>query len=226
MSVPRERSVADSRLSRCSRLALFVFLLAPLGGCGDDEATEDAAPTYDAPPTQNASLAYDDGVDDEPFSLFGDAPGAQVAVRFTPPGYPANVEAVELFVAGGFGVPTTAFRVHVYAESGDSGLPGAALLAEAPEAAADAGDTWVSVDLTSQDAAVEQGDFFVAMEWRTAPGGSGQDAQYIGADLSLPDRRSYYTEAGEIDWGRITRFTGGHDLDFMIRATVSYPASP
>jgi hypothetical protein len=203
--------------------ALCSVALALQMGCGDDEVERDAAPDFDATPMQSASLAYDDGTVDEPFSVFGDSAGAQVAVRFTPPAYPAHVESVEVFVAGGFGVPTTVFGVQVYAESSNTGLPGAALLSQPVDAAADEGDTWVSVDLAGRGAVVEQDEFFVAVEWLTAPGSSGQNAQFIGADLSSPDRRSYYTEAGEVVWERITRFTGGHDLDFMIRATVAHP---
>jgi len=198
-----------------------------LGGCGGGGGADpDAAQIFDAPPLQRTTLSYDDGVVDEPFSLFDAEPGAQVAVRFTPPGHPTYVEAVELFVAAGFGVPTTTFRVRVYSESSETGFPDASLLSEEVDVAAEAGDTWVSVDLTEYAAVVEQGEFFVAMEWLTAPGSQGQDAQFIGADLSGPNQRSYYTEADPVDWGRIVRYTEGHDVDFMIRAAIAYPISP
>ena len=88
------------------------FVLAGLfalsGACGGNDDPADAAPpVFDAPPMESSSLFYDDGVVDQAFSLFEETLGAQVAVRFTPPAYPAYIDAVEIFVADGFGVPTT-----------------------------------------------------------------------------------------------------------------------
>lgn len=166
--------------------------------------------------TAPVELAYDDGVGEDAYSPWSDEAGGQVGVHFTGPG-PAEIVALRVFVWGELGRPDSPFALRVWDWDAAAGLPGSGSALEI-EAQAGAAGGWVEVDLGADPVAVEA-DFAVAMEWRTAPGDHGLDAQFMAGDLSDPDSRSFMYYPGFPVW-RPVLDVAGEDVDFLIRVTL------
>jgi hypothetical protein len=224
---------------------LLVLPLVLSFGCGKDERREDdrsgawseveeaadsgqvgdTLETRSLPESavsRGTELFYDDGSIDQRNSPWSEEAGGQLAVRFTPDSYPADLRGVRFFV-GGHGLPMKAFRVRVYPGSASSGPAEDDLLETEILAAASYGNQWVEVDLTRYAIVITDGDFFVAMEWLTPPGNYGTGAQMLGADTSDPSGRSWWKHRPGSDWVRIEEISDTGDRDLMIRATVEAP---
>jgi hypothetical protein len=165
-------------------------------------------------------LFHDDGSCDQNNSPWSYEPGGQLAVVFTPPFYPARLVEAHFFVSMN-GKPDRTFRVRVYGGSVADGPRGGDLLTATVTAAADTGFEWVDVDLAAHGIMIESGDFCIAMEWLAAPGNVGRNAQFLCADTSSPDARSWWKHTPASEWVRIESIAGKGDRDLMIRATVS-----
>ena len=75
---------------------------------------------------------------------------------------------------------------------------------------------WVRVDLSPQNITINEGDFFVSMVWLTAPGTSGENAQFLAHDNSPPiDNRTSVKWGASGVWG-----FWAQPADAMMRATV------
>jgi hypothetical protein len=192
---------------------LLVFI-----GCNGDDDDD-----FDAAPSRTVQLTYDDDSAERIDAPLGVNAGGQIAVRFTPPGHPAAIDEVQFSVSDRRGLQETTFGVRVYLDDGTDGSPGTALLQATVEAAASGGESLVTVDLGDHELSVDAGDFYVAMEWLTAPGETGSDAQFLDVDASDPDGRSYW-RWGFTDpaWYPIADIGSAGDRDAMIRATVTY----
>ncbi len=101
----------------------------------------------------------------EGLGFFYVALGAQIAVYIPNPknqlGY---LEKVAYYIAPE-GIPTTRFRVRVYAADGQNGAPGSDLLHENLIIQAPEGETWVEWDMTSHNIELPENGLFIAMEW-------------------------------------------------------------
>jgi hypothetical protein len=165
-------------------------------------------------------LYHDDGSCDQNNSPWGYESGGQLAVVFSPPFYPARLIGARFFVSAS-GKPHTPFRVRVYEGNFADGPRGGGLLTSEVAASAASGYRWVDVDLSAQDITIGGGDFCIAMEWLVEPGNMGRNAQFLCADTSQPDRRSWWKHTPDSEWKRIERIAGKGDRDLMIRAVVS-----
>jgi hypothetical protein len=211
------------RLRVCAGVAA-IWVLWMAGGCegtGRREQGETAAhrnARESKADSGTIELRYDDGSVDSRNSPWGDEPGGQVGVRFSPPLYPVAIERVGFFIC--YGSPyETEFRVRVYRGDRDGGPERDGLLAEPVTAAATAGDEWLWVDVSQAMLKIDSGDFFVCMEWLTPPGDDGSEAQMIGADETNPVDRSWWRHKSNRTWvpaGRV----GSIDRNLMIRAVV------
>jgi hypothetical protein len=173
--------------------------------------------------SEQIELAYDDGTAEEMFSPWGPTVHVQIAVMFTAPSYPVRLVGARFWVSN-WGKPSTPFAVRVYAADDLSGKPGTPLLPpDKIMGSAANGHEWVDVDLSSAGLTVS-GDFFVAMDWLTAPGDQGGDAQFLGADHNSPDRRTWWLiDPSKMTWVRVEKIgTPPTDRDAMIRAIVEY----
>jgi hypothetical protein len=199
-------------------LGMTAFFLLTFPSCKN---SEEAALQQNAANKNEEEIFFDDGSNEGNHSPWSDETGGQLAVVFTPPFYPAILKKVRFFVGTG-GIPTTPFRVRVYAATVSSGPDDKDLLTSKVLASAEAsfGHEWVEVDLSNQNIIFTSGDFCVAMEWLTAPGNMGSDAQFIGADYAKPDRRSWWKTHASSGWKRIEEVADEGDRDVMIRTTV------
>lgn len=162
-------------------------------------------------------LAYDDGSVEENDSPWSNSPGGQIAVCFTAPSAQVTIASVRYYVTS-MAKPQTVFGVRAYESSPGTG-PGQEIALAAPiTAAAVGGDEWVTVDLVRTVASSSK-DFCLSMEWLTAPGLTGADAQFLGIDKSAPDARTWW-KTGPTSWTKTANIGTGGDRDAMIRATV------
>jgi hypothetical protein len=191
--------------------------------CVGTDKTSNKAPDPETPPAETqegAEIFYDDGQMDLQHSPWSDLTGGQLAVVFTPPYYPVKLIKVRFFV-GIFGFPKTEFRVRVYGGTIDDGPDESQdLLHTRITASALIPFRWVEVDLTEQDISIEKGDFCVAMEWLTAPGDEGKQAQFLGVDIKEPDGRSWWKTHSGSKWKKLKEVANIGDRDLMIRALV------
>jgi len=204
----------------------IVVLLCALFSCGNSGQISEAKPLpnaelADVAEREGEEIFYDDGEIDGQHSPWVDETGGQLAVVFTPPFYPAFLTKIRYFVSFG-GYPTTKFRVRVYkATVSDGPDEGRDLLISEVTAAANSGFRWVEIDLSDQNILITSGDFCVSMEWLTAPGEEGKNAQFIGVDYTEPGNgRSWWKSSSSQDWKRIESIGDIGDRDVMIRATI------
>jgi hypothetical protein len=216
----------DCVILRISISLGIVVLLCALFNCGNSGQISEAEPLpndelADAPEMEGEEIFYDDGEINGQHSPWVDETGGQLAVVFTPPFYPALLTKVRYFVSFG-GFPTTKFRVRVYKSTVSDGPDeGKDLLASEVTTAANSGFRWVEVDLSDQNILITSGDFCVSMEWLTAPGDEGENAQFIGVDYAKAgNRRSWWKSSSSHDWKRIESIGDIGDRDVMIRATI------
>jgi hypothetical protein len=151
-------------------------------------------------------------------SPWGDEPGGQVGVRFTPPSYPVVIEKVGFFLCYGARYETE-FRVRICRSDAEGRPVGDDLLAHPVTAGATSGDEWLWVDVTEAMLQIDSGDFFVCMEWLIPPGNDGSAAQMIGADSTSPAERSWWKHDDNQPWLPVNR-VGSGDRNIMIRAVV------
>jgi hypothetical protein len=204
----------------------IAVLLCALFSCGNSGQISEAEPLQKAEPAgvpemEGEEIFYDDGTIDGQHSPWVDETGGQLGVVFTPPFYPAFLTKVRYFVSFG-GFPTTKFRVRVYKATVSSGPDeGKELLTSEVTAAANSGFRWLEVDLSDQNIVITSGDFCVSMEWLTAPGDKGENAQFIGVDYTEPGNgRSWWKSSSGQDWKRIESIGDIGDRDVMIRTTI------
>ena len=203
----------------------IIVLLWALSDCGNSRQVTDLGILQKAKPSdvikmEGEEIFYDDGLPESQHSPWYDEPGGQLAVVFTAEDYPTFLRKVRFFV-GINGIPKTTFRVRVYGGTLSGGPDESRdLLSSKVTASAPFGNRWVDVDLSDQNIIITSGDFCVAMEWLTPPGDSGRSAQFIGADYSKPDGRSWWKTGFRSKWERIAEVANVGDRDVMIRATV------
>jgi hypothetical protein len=170
-------------------------------------------------------LWYDDG-DADDFFVWAN-PGCLSANKFSPFGYPFIVTGGKVYVGdGSFPGPFlgVTFRVLVYDDDGDNGLPGTAL---------DSIDVTVAnygwVEFEGLTTEVNEGDFYLAIKQLTSP----PDAAPVGVDLDNPTYSvsysnfngewllsplqdlmirawiiGYFAPQSEIDYFEVARFSG------------------
>jgi hypothetical protein len=155
-------------------------------------------------------IIYDDGVADNVTAW--DKAGNMNATRFTPAGYPAQIFAVEVNIYDGSWPPQgdilTPFRMALYDDDGEDGLPGTqlAIVDVTPYAFG-----WVYCDFSPADVTINSGDFYGVM----IQGGDYPDCAPIAIDETNPVFRSYSQYiSGNEPW-RPASFA-----DFMMRAYV------
>jgi hypothetical protein len=211
-------SIASKRIP--AGLGIVVLLFA-LSGCGESsQNSTEAVMQADAVNKDGEEIFYDDGLPEGQHSPWTDETGGQLAVVFTPGFYPAVLARVR-FLVGINGIPSTEFRVRVFAATVSEGPDESQdLLASKITASAPFGNRWVEVDLSDQNIIISSGDFSVAMEWLTPPGNHGENAQFIGVDYSNPDKRSWWKTDFRSQWVRIEEVANVGDRDVMIRATI------
>jgi hypothetical protein len=165
------------------------------------------------PMTYYWELLYDDGSAED--LVLWQFPGNMNAVKFTPSGYPFIVTGGRINVGDGyFPGPFlgTSFRVLVYDDDGEDGLPGTVL---------DSMDVTVNnygwVEFEGMTASITEGDFYLAMK-QTAP---APDAAPVGVDTDNPTYyKSYSYIQGNPGW------TLSVYQDFMIRAWIVFYNEP
>ena len=131
-----------------------------------------------------AEIKYDTGNPQGNTIPASQSPGGEVAVRFTPPWYPAKVEAVRFYITS-WGKPNTPFGVRLYAA--DSGpFPGTRLDDGNIRGSGTKGDEWIEVNVSNQNIIIKDGDFFASMYWTKAPGTDLDHApvQYLAPDFT------------------------------------------
>jgi len=210
-------SIASKRIP--AGLGIIVLLFA-LSGCRESSQNSPEAVMQADVVKDGEEIFYDDGLPEGQHSPWTDDTGGQLAVVFTPGFYPAVLTKVR-FLVGINGIPSTEFRVRVFAATVSEGPDeNQDLLASEVIASAPFGNRWVEVDLSDQNIIIDSGDFSVAMEWLTPPGVHGENAQFIGVDYGKPDRRSWWKTDFHSVWERIEEVANVGDRDVMIRATI------
>ncbi len=167
-------------------------------------------------PVGDYELLYDDGIQDQ-FSVWA-TQGNMNGVRFSPPGYPAQIRggSVNLGTSSNYppgSNPLVPFQVAVFDATGPSGLPGTMI--GGPFDIVPTHYGWfeftfpVTVTVTS-------GNFYLVM----IQGGNAPDAAGLAVDLTYPQFRSVQRFiAGGGPWVP----AGGN---FMLRAVVEGPGGP
>ena len=82
------------------------------------------------------------------------------------------------------------------------------------------GESWADIDIRSEGIVVN-GPFYVAMRGLEAPGQCGDEAQFLGMDLTKPVEASW-VKPGNLKWFPIKYFGGGKfgDRNAMIRVSL------
>jgi len=157
-------------------------------------------------------IGYDDNMAENATAWEG--AGNMNAVRFTPALYPADIYGLEVNIFDGTwpqGNILTPFKMAIYDDDGDQGLPGTKL-AEVDVTPFDYG--WAYADFSYSGVSISSGDFYGVMIQE----GNYPDCAPIGIDNSDFGNRSYSRDAGEnIPW-RPSQLR-----NFMIRAYVYLP---
>jgi hypothetical protein len=163
--------------------------------------------TWPDPYTTSWELAYDDGEADDFFVYTN--PGSLNANKFIPTFHPFIVTGGKIHVGdGSFPGPFlgTSFRVLVFDDDGEDGLPGTAL---------DSMDVTVNnyewVEFEGMTAEITEGDFYLAMK-QLAP---SPDAAPIGVDTDNPTYFRSYVKFNDSTWLLSPL------QDFMIRAWIT-----
>jgi len=205
----------------------LVFLSGGTTACSNGDSVDTTESDTDTDVDTDADvdgveIAYDDGYAEEMLVPETETPDAQVAVRFTADSYPAELIGASFWI-GRDAEPNTPFAVRVYASDGTDGKPGTELLPEpvVTECVFPGGNHWAEADLRGSPITVSA-DFYVAMDWTTAAGFEGEDAQQLGADYGLPDERSWWRWSADGKWIPVASIYPGVDRDAMIRAVVRY----
>jgi hypothetical protein len=189
------------------------ILMVAMFGCASDGDTGGSTQDTGTTP-QPTTIAYDDGSPEDYSSPWSNSPGGVLAVHFTLPEGATALLSASFWVHGThFDEP---FDVWLYDWDGDE--PGDALHDEGLPATAAASDAWHEVDLSGVAVTLDEPEVVVGMEWLTAPGMEGQDAQWLGGDNTGPDQRSFW-KGGMGGWASHEEVTGS-DADLMIRLTV------
>jgi hypothetical protein len=163
--------------------------------------------TWPDPENGYWEIAYDDN-DAEDFFIWS-AAGNMSANKFHPSGYPFILIGGRIYVGdGSFPGPFlgTSFRVLLFDDDGEDGLPGTAL---------DSLDVIVNnyewIEFEGMTTIITEGDFYLAME-QLAP---APDAAPVGVDMENPTYfKSYVHFVGAPDWVLSPL------QDFMIRAWI------
>ncbi len=219
-------------------LLIFVFLLTLPATTGLSQAcllkseitpsldTDDSRFTVEATVMDNDSWCFvswpemyspweyapDDGEADD-FFIYTYA-GSMNANKFTPYGYPVVITGGRIYVGdGNFPGPFlgTSFRVLIYDDDGNDGLPGTAL---------DSVDItvnnyeWVAFEGFTVE--ISEGDFYLAMK-QLAP---APNAAPVGVDMDNPTYFISYSKFGDNEWVQSPL------QDFMIRAWVNGYSEP
>jgi hypothetical protein len=173
----------------------------------------------------DAEIKYDSGNPRGNTIPLSDSPGGEIAVRFTPPWYPARIQAVRFYITS-WGKPNTPFGVRIYAA--DKGtLPGTRLDDATLRGAGTKGNEWVEVDVSNQNIIIKDGDFFASMYWIKAPGRDVNNApvQYLAPDFTgrtiiTPDFSGYAFRGMLLKKGENGDWTIYKDRDQMMRVLV------
>ncbi len=205
----------------------LAVLAGGLPACADEEPLDTTETDVDTDvdtdaDTDGVEIAYDDGVAEELFAPETGTAGAQIAVRFTAEAYPVEVIGAKFWI-GNDGEPNTEFGVRIYASDGNGGKPGTALRPEpfTTVCVFPGGNHWAEADLSAEGLEASA-DFYVAMDWTTAAGFEGEDAQLLGADYTTPDARTWWKLNEASKWVPIDSIYPAVDRDAMIRAIVRY----
>lgn len=163
-----------------------------------------------SPPAGPYEILYDDGQAEE-FVVWA-FPGNENAVRFTPLGYPANIQGGRLNVGDGT-FPNgnwlnTNFAVIVYDDDGIGGLPGTLLDSMEVELV-----NFGWIDFWGLNASIDSGDFYLSMMQLTV----SPDAAPIGVDQTSPLAYRSYSRFNQSEWS-LSPYQ-----DLMIRSYVSGP---
>lgn len=224
-------------------LMAMVAIFAAVTACSTDTARPDTSTDYAIPPPKETGvlvdrqssenlretaapdaktpveLAYDDGSVEEHDSPWSNQPGGEIAVCFTAPDVSMALIKADYYVPTS-GKPTTTFGVRLYEATVGNGPGQEIALSPKPTAAATSGNEWVSIDLSAHAVVLTSRDFCLSMEWLTAPGSNGSEAQFLGIDKSAPDSRTWW-KTGPATWTRIANIGApAGDRDAMIRASV------
>lgn len=176
-------TLRDNAISASLALTL-VFALSPRSG-----ATE---------------IAYDDGVKELTLTM---PQGTLLAVRFTPPSYPVEVQQARAHIGGFNAFQCDVYTVTVLDDDGPEGSPGTVLLGPVDIDATPSG--WINCPLPSP-VTIDSGDFYIAFTQYSA-----FDCYQFNSDLTAPHGRSWANTGS--GWNQMAPSDG----DVMIRAEVS-----
>jgi len=139
--------------------------------------------SFPTAPTTGAEIAYDDATAEDGYCYTNAGDG--FAVRFTPPGYPVELEVARFFLWPEWpDLDHEEFGVWVFDDDGPGGAPGT-LLNGTTTTATDWG--WCDVDISSLGITITSGDFYIAYEQLS----DYPDCEALGVDWTDPDPRSW-----------------------------------
>lgn len=168
----------------------------------------------------NVLMSY--ATQNSPDANVGWTGGGGMAVYMEPPGYPTDLNSVEVFLTSGIN-GASEFTIQIHAPDGANGLPGTILASKTVLANTYAPDSWVSVQLNSP-VTINSGGIYIAFI-------HGADGVFLGTETSGPiSRQSYefvggswatYRENSNVDLLINGRFTFGTGVGVEDAASVS-----
>jgi len=156
-------------------------------------------------------LKYDNNRPDNAMEWY-DA-GGETAVRFTPLGYPCEIDEFRMYIWDGTWPPgniLNPFRIVIYDDDGPDGYPGTEL---AEKDVTPNHYNWISFDISDLGVSISSGDFYLAHYQL----GYYPNCPPTGIDGSAAGHGRSYDHAVGVNWG-----PGQYD-QYMIRAEVFGP---
>lgn len=155
----------------------------------------------------NVLLSY--ATQNPPDANVGWTGGGGMAVYMEPPGYPTDLNSVEVFLTSGIN-GASEFTIQVHAPDGANGLPGTILATKTVLANTYAPDSWVSVQLNSP-VTVTSGGIYIAFI-------HGADGVFLGTETAGPISRQSYEFVG----GSWATYRENSNVDLLINGRFTF----
>ena len=157
-------------------------------------------------------IAYDNGPGGGGIAT---SPGGQVAVRFTPGGYPATLLAIQVYWTNGSHphAPTVAYSIWTSPDGAESGPINQVVSNE--EHTVENRPGFETIDLSFHNVVIESGDFFCSI---IQPGVLGLGLDF---DQGIPSaERSWFSEDDGSTWVRLDKEPNNFPHNLVIRAVI------
>ncbi len=144
-------------------------------------------------------------------------PGAEIIKRYPIHGL-SSVDTLSAFITKQ-NKWDTPFRFVVYDVNGETGLPSNFPVFTSEPVVANEPNSWVH-HFVGDKISILKGDFFVGIQWLTAAGRRGENAQYLGFYMNKNSNQSYYRVPFD-KWRRLGEITFRGNKDVLIQCSFS-----